>query len=84
MRGRGAKIGGDEHGFELIESVRINLLIERDDVFNALAQALASARDCLLHAIEEAGFLFFFLDFLIEAAEESLDHVNSLQLTVDS
>src|SRR5207302_5411611 len=71
--GGGAEIGGDEGGFQIVERGAVNLFAEGDDVVNALAQALAGAGDGALHAVEEAGFLFFLL-FLVEGAEESLDH----------
>ena len=58
-----------QRGFEIVEGVAVDLLAEGDDVFNALGEVLAGARDRLLHAVKKAGFLFF-----LEAAEQSLNH----------
>src|SRR5207237_7196440 len=71
--GGGAEVGGDERGFQIVERGAVDLFAEGDDIVDALAQALAGAGDGALHAVEEARLLFFLL-FLVEAAEESLDH----------
>ena len=49
--GRRAEIGGDQRGFEIVESVGIDLLIEGDYLLDAIAEVLARARDRVLHAI---------------------------------
>ena len=59
MRGRAAEVGGNEGCFQLIERIAVYLLVERDDVFDALAQVLARARDRLLHPVEEARLFLF-------------------------
>ena len=69
LRGGVAEIGADERGFEIVERVAVDLLAEGDDFFDALGEVFAGARDRLLHAVKEAGFLFF-----REAAEQGLNH----------
>src|SRR5205814_3075740 len=63
----------DEGGFQIVERGAVNLSAEGDNIVNALGETLAGAADRLLHAVEEAR-LFFFLLFLVEGAEESLNH----------
>src|SRR5208337_1533130 len=53
--------------FQIIEGFAVDLLAERHHFFNALAEALARARDRLFHALEETGLFF-------GAAEQGLDH----------
>ena len=64
-----ADVGGDEAHLQIFECGFIDDTGERQDAFDAFFQALASARDGLLHAVEYALFRRFF-----QAAEECLDH----------
>ena len=69
LGGRAAQIGADERGLEIVERVAVDLLAEGDDFLDALRQIFAGARDRLLHAVQEAGFLFF-----LKTAKQSLNH----------
>ncbi len=68
LRGSVAEIGGDERGLEIVEGVAVNLLANRNDFLDALRQVFAGSRNRLLHAVKEAGFLFF------RAAKQGLNH----------
>ncbi len=54
--GRGAKIGREQRGFQIVERIPINLLAESNNIFNSFAEALARARDRLFHALQKTGF----------------------------
>ena len=58
LRGGIAQVGADERGFEIVERVAVDFFAEGDDFLDALGEVLASARDRLLHAVEEAGLSF--------------------------
>ena len=66
MSSRGAEIGRDERGFEIVERIGVDLFIESYNLVDAFAEILARARDRVLHPLEKALLLLF---FLIEAAE---------------
>ena len=46
-------------GLEIVERVGVDFLAEGDDFVDALREVFAGARDRLLHAVHEAGLLFF-------------------------
>ena len=69
LGGCGPQIGADQDGLKIIERVAVDFLAEGDHFLDALREVLAGARDRLLHAVQEIGFLFFF-----QAAEQSLNH----------
>ena len=60
-RGLHADVARDQRRFEIFEGRFVDRAGQGDDVFNLRSEGLARARDSLLHAAEEAGFLFFFL-----------------------
>ena len=71
-----ADVAHDERGFEFFEGGLVDLAGEGDDVVDLGGEGLAGARDGLLHAVEEAGFLLFFLLLLwffgfFEAAKQA-------------
>ena len=69
MRCSRAQVRTQQCAFEIIERVAVNFLAERNRFLNPLAQVFARARDCLLHALEEASFFVAF-----GAAEQSWGH----------
>ena len=69
MRGGGTEVGANQCGFQVIQGGAVNLLTDRDDIFNALGQVLARALDRLLHSLNKTRFLFF-----VKTAKEGLNH----------
>ena len=47
----------------------VDLFADRDDIFDALGEVLARARDSLLHALNKTWFLFF-----VQTAKKGLNH----------
>ncbi len=64
-----SQIRGHETHLQLFQSGFIDLVGQGDDVFDAVGQGLAGARDGLLHAAEYALFFGFF-----QAAKKGLNH----------
>ena len=64
------EVGGHETHLELVQRRFIHLAGEGDNRIQSLVEALARARDRLLHPAEEAFFFGFF-----QAAKESLNHL---------
>jgi len=55
-RGGGAEIGANQRGFEIVEGGAVDLLADGDDIFDALGQVLAGARDGLFMRSIKLGF----------------------------
>ena len=69
MGGSGAEVGANQRGFQIVQRGAVDLLADGDDIFDALGQVLARARDGLLHALNETWFLFF-----VQTAKKGLNH----------
>ncbi len=69
MGGGGAEVGANQRGFQIVQRGAVDLLADGDDIFDALGQVLARARDGLLHALNKTWFLFF-----VQTAKKSLNH----------
>src|SRR4029077_1392475 len=67
-RGR-AQVSPEERGFKIVQRSPIDFLAERSYRFDTLTQIFSRAGYCFLHAIQEAGFLFF-----VETAKKGLNH----------
>src|SRR6202162_4837628 len=69
MGGSCAEVGANQRGFEIVQRGAVDLLPHGDDLFDALGQVLARARDGFFHALDETWFLFF-----VQTAKKGLNH----------
>ena len=69
MGGSGAEVGADQRRFQIVQRGAVDLFADGDDIFDALGQVLARARDGLLHALDKTWFLLF-----VQTAKKGLNH----------
>src|SRR5271169_852720 len=69
MGGSGAEVGANQRGFQIVQGGAVDLFADGDDIFDALSEVLAGARDGLFHALDKTWFLFF-----VQTAKKSLNH----------